>query len=82
MLKDDFHTLDTDYRLNLGDSDAVRALNDLGDVDRNLFISYIEANGHYSTLARKVKLSVPFLKVRIDEIKEEIKKKIKQYELD
>lgn len=73
MIKDDFNTLDYCYKADIHDSDAVKALNSLPDVERNLFILYIECSNHYSEVARRTNLSVQTIKEQIDGIKDKLK---------
>ena len=76
MLKDDFETLEYQYNINPEERTEVEALNQLDVIDRNIFIMYIECDGQYSKLAKKLHLSVPFIKERINAIREQLKNNI------
>lgn len=72
MIPDDFETLDIQFRLNPTNSDIVDILNNLNDVERNLFIQYVKCGGRYATLSREVNISVPFIKEQIKSIRNKI----------
>lgn len=76
-MKDDFETLDIEYKVNRTDNQLVKALNQLSDEDRSIMIKYIECNNHYSELAREFNLSVDLIKDKINNIREKINNIIK-----
>jgi hypothetical protein len=73
-IKDDYETLDIEFKVNRTDNELVKALNQLSDEDRSIMIKYIECNNHYSELAREFNLSVDLIKEKINEIREKINK--------
>lgn len=75
-MKDDFETLDIEYKVNRTDNQLVKALNQLSDEDRSIMIKYIECNNHYSELAREFNLSVDLIKDKINNIREKINNKL------
>lgn len=76
-IKDDYETLDIEFKVNRTDNQLVKALNQLSDEDRSIMIKYIECNNHYSELAREFNLSVDLIKEKINEIRGKINKIIK-----
>lgn len=68
-MADDFQTLDIEYRTNITNSETVDKLNSLDPQDRNLMISYIENNSHYSKTAKEYGVSVPVIKREIERIR-------------
>lgn len=81
-LNNNFDTLDFEYQLNITNSTAVEALNQLDTVDRNLFIMFIVNKNHLSTLSRELHLSVPFVKTEIQRIREILKNNILKIETE
>lgn len=73
-IKDDYETLDIEFKVNRTDNELVKALNQLSDEDRSIMIKYIECNNHYSELAREFNLSVDLVKEKINEIRKKINK--------
>lgn len=71
-IKDDYETLDIEFKVNRTDNELVKALNQLSDEDRSIMIKYIECNNHYSELAREFNISVDLVKEKINEIREKI----------
>lgn len=71
-IKDDYETLDIEFKVNRTDNQLVKALNQLSDEDRSIMIKYIECNNHYSELAREFNISVDLVKEKITEIRKEI----------
>lgn len=71
-IKDDYETLDIEFKVNRTDNEIVKALNQLSDEDRSIMIKYIECNNHYSELAREFNISVDLVKEKINEIREKI----------
>ena len=71
-IKDDYETLDIEFKVNRTDNQVVKALNQLSDKDRSIMIKYIECNNHYSELAREFNISVDLVKEKINEIREKI----------
>lgn len=76
-IKDDYETLDIEFKVNRTDNQLVKALNQLSDDDRSIMIKYIECNNHYSELAREFNLSVDLIKEKIVNIREKINNIIK-----
>lgn len=72
-MPDDYKTLDVEYRENTIDSEYYDALNQLNDIDRSLFIQFIEHKCKYRPLCRKMNVSVRVLKRQIDDIRCKIK---------
>lgn len=75
-IKDDYETLDIEFKVNRTDNELVKALNQLSDEDRSIMIKYIECNNHYSELAREFNLSVDLVKEKIVIIRNKIKEKL------
>lgn len=72
-IKDDYQTLDEEYRTNINNSEIIEKLNALDPQDRNLFISYIINDSHYSKTAKEYGVSVPVVKREIQRIRELLK---------
>lgn len=72
-MKDDFQTLDEEYKTNITNSEIIDKLNSLDPQDRNLMISYIENDSHYSKTAKAYNVSVPVVKREIQRIRELLK---------
>jgi hypothetical protein len=73
MLKDDYETLDIEYKTNIKGSPAIDALNKLNDVDRSLMIKFIECKSHYTKLAKEMGVGVDLIKEKINPIREKFK---------
>lgn len=72
-MKDDFQTLDEEYKTNITNSEIIDKLNSLDPQDRNLFIDYIVNDCHYSKTAKAYNVSVPVVKREIQRIRELLK---------
>lgn len=77
---DDFKTLSIEYNENYSNSHYINALNDLSDEDRSILITYIANNNKISTTAKQLKVSSPYLKNKLNEIKNNYLNKLKKYE--
>lgn len=80
MIKDDFKTIDIDFKTNVNDNEVIKIVNNLPTEERNLIIDYLVCNSHYSTLARKYNVSTVIIKERIIYIINKIKSEIKNDE--
>lgn len=79
MIKDDFKTFDIEFQTNINNNEVVIVVNNLPTDERNLLIDYLVCNSHYSTLARKYKVSTPIIKERITSIINKIKTEYNEY---
>lgn len=68
-----FEDLQKDYATNERNDEWVDCLNQLPATERNLMIQFIEYGCYYTKLAKYHNISVPLLRVRIQDIRNHIK---------